>query len=275
MADNFPWSSSLNTFTDVFSEPSSPNSSRTAQKEPIVHSENLYHAHLGSQNDGNSSIGEPLREIDDNNISPDCSTATAWGRGLKSMPPFGEKQIDNRLIRNSKTMPDLKAPLAYRHKKQGYKLWKEGYVRKVVTKPDILSGVKRLFLVKANVSASMKRQNYLVYCHLDQLSGEVAFSKCNCKSGQVAVNTLLHCCIFCLTTKISNWKKSQMIWLALRCSSSGVFHPTLVRQKRSSLKNWLLRKLITLETKKTKESVHWSKENEKIIVLLHHMQRRY
>ena len=30
----------------------------------------------------------------------------------------------------------------------------------------------------------MKRQNYLVYCHLDQLSGEVAFSKCNCKSGQ-------------------------------------------------------------------------------------------
>ena len=184
MADNFPWSSPLNTFTDVFSEPSAPNSSRTAQKESIVHSDNLYHAHLGSQNDGNSSIREPLREINDNNTSPDCSAATAWGRSLKSMPPFGEKQIDNRLIHNSKTVPDLKAPLAYRHKKQGYKLWKEGYVRKVVTKPDILSGVKRLFLVKANVSASMKRQNYLVYCHLDQLSGEVAFSKCNCKSGQ-------------------------------------------------------------------------------------------
>ena len=180
MADNFQWSSSLNTFTDVFSEPSSPNSSRTAQKEPIVHSKNLYHADLGSQNDGNSSTREPLREMNDNNISPDCSTATAWGKSLKSMPPFGEKQIDNRLIHNSKTLPDLKALLAYRHKKQGYKLWKEGYVRKV----DILSGVKRLFLVKANVSASMKRQNYLVYCHLDQLSGEVAFSKCNCKSGQ-------------------------------------------------------------------------------------------
>ena len=30
----------------------------------------------------------------------------------------------------------------------------------------------------------MKRQNSLVYCHLDQLSSEVAFSKCNCKSGQ-------------------------------------------------------------------------------------------
>ena len=30
----------------------------------------------------------------------------------------------------------------------------------------------------------MKRQNSLVYCQLDQLSSEVAFSKCNCKSGQ-------------------------------------------------------------------------------------------
>ena len=45
-------------------------------------------------------------------------------------------------------------------------------------------GLNGFFLVKANVSASMKQQNYLVYCHLDQLSGEVAFSKCNCKSGQ-------------------------------------------------------------------------------------------
>ena len=99
------------------------------------------------------------------------------------MPPFGEKQLDNRLIYNAKTMPDVKAPLAYRHKIQGYKLWKEGYVKKVFSKPDILCGVKRLFMVKANVSASMKQQNYLVYCHLEQLSGEVVFSKCKCKCG--------------------------------------------------------------------------------------------
>ena len=52
------------------------------------------------------------------------------------------------------------------------------------TSPDILCGVRWLFLVKANVSTSMKQQNYLVYCHLDQLSDEVAFSKCNCKPGQ-------------------------------------------------------------------------------------------
>ena len=148
MADNFPWSSSLNTFTDVFSEPSAPNSSRTAQKEPIVHSENLYHVNLGSQNDGNSSIREPLREINDNNTSPDCSTATAWGRSLKSMPSFGEKQIVNRLIHNLKTMPDLKAPLAYRHIKQGYKLWKEEYVRKLLLNLTFSVGLNGFFWLK-------------------------------------------------------------------------------------------------------------------------------
>ena len=148
MADNFPWSSSLNTFTDVFSEPSSPNSSRTAQKEPIVHSENLYHAHLGSQNDGNSSIGEPLREINDNNISPDCSTATAWGRGLKSMPPFGEKQIDNRLIHNSKTMPDLKAPLAYRHKNKATNSGRKCMFEKLLLNLTFSLGLNGFFWLK-------------------------------------------------------------------------------------------------------------------------------
>ena len=88
-------------------------------KKSRLSSENLYHADLGSQNDGNSSRRELLWEMNNNNTSP-----------------------------------------------------------------DILCGVRWLFLVKANVSTSMKQQNYLVYCHLDQLSDEVAFSKCNCKPGQ-------------------------------------------------------------------------------------------
>ena len=148
MADNFPWSSSLNSFTDVSSEPSSPKSSRTVQKEPIIHSENLYHADLASQNDGNSSTREPLREMNDNNTSPDWSTTIAWGKRLKSMPPFGEKQIVNRLIQNLKTMPDLKAPLAYRHIKQGYKLWKEGYVRKLLLNLTFSVGLNGFFWLK-------------------------------------------------------------------------------------------------------------------------------
>ena len=148
MADNFPWNSSLNSFTDVSSEPSSPKSSRTVQKEPIIHSENLYHADLASQNGGNSFTREPLREMNDNNTSPDWSTAIAWGKSLKSMPPFGEKQIVNRIIHNLKTMPDLKAPLAYRHIKQGYKLWKEGYVRKLLLNLTFSVGLNGFFWLK-------------------------------------------------------------------------------------------------------------------------------
>ena len=60
----------------------------------------------------------------------------------------------------------------------------KGYVKKLRTKPNTCAGKERLFLVKANVSASMKQQRYLVYCHLDQASTEVKFSKCNCKAGQ-------------------------------------------------------------------------------------------
>ena len=167
-------------------------------KKSRLSSENLYHADLGSQNDGNSSRRELLWEMNNNNTSP-----------------------------------------------------------------DILCGVRWLFLVKANVSTSMKQQNYLVYCHLDQLSDEVAFSKCNCKPGQGGcwkhVTALLYCL---LDYKNLEPKKSQMMCLALRFSSSGVFHPTVVRQKWSSLKNWLLRKLIMLETNKRKcPLVQWKWEN--------------
>ena len=73
------------------------------------------------------------------------------------------------------------------------------------TSPDILCGVRWLFLVKTNVSTSMKQQNYLVYCHLDQLSGEVAFSKCNCKPGQGG------CCkhVAALLYRLLDYKKSR------------------------------------------------------------------
>ena len=60
----------------------------------------------------------------------------------------------------------------------------KGYVKKLRTKPNTCAGKERLFLVKANVSASMKQQRYLVYSHLDQASAEVKFLKCNCKAGQ-------------------------------------------------------------------------------------------
>ena len=75
------------------------------------------------------------------------------------------------------------APKAFRNKKHGYGLWKEGYVRCVLVKPNIKAS-QTLFLVKAKVHASMKSGQYNVYVHLDQCDGEVLFAKCTCKAGQ-------------------------------------------------------------------------------------------
>ena len=48
-----------------------------------------------------------------------------------------------------------------------------------------MSNEKKLFLVKACVSASMKSVSYVVYAHLNQLEGEVECAKCLCKVGPV------------------------------------------------------------------------------------------
>eukprot|EP00794_Sanderia_malayensis_P020962 gene20962-23017_t len=92
--------------------------------------------------------------------------------------------IDNKLIGDSSTLPGKSiAPKAHRNKRQGYKLWKEGYVRNVLVKPNI-QGRHRLFLVKSKVHVSLKSVFYNVYAYLDQDNGEILYAKCNCKAGQ-------------------------------------------------------------------------------------------
>ncbi len=72
---------------------------------------------------------------------------------------------------------------AFRNKKHGYRLWKKGYVRSVMVKPNVKAN-KNLFLVKVKVHASMKSCNYNVYIHLDQANADVIYAKCNCMAGQ-------------------------------------------------------------------------------------------
>ena len=78
-------------------------------------------------------------------------------------------------MKNSRTMPDKIAPKAYRNMKEGYGLWKEGYVKSIKStsvKPNVQAS-KLLFLVKARVGASMKSVSYPVYVHLNHVDGEV------------------------------------------------------------------------------------------------------
>ena len=107
-----------------------------------------------------------------------------WSKSLRGFPGMSESVIEKKLIGESTTFPQKSvAPKAYRYRKQGYKLWKEGYVRNIFVKPDVLAQTL-MFLVKSRVHASMKNIFYNVYIHMDQVNGDVMFSKCNCKAGQ-------------------------------------------------------------------------------------------
>ena len=75
---------------------------------------------------------------------------------------FDSSKLDKYLICNVTDATVIAgAPKAYCNKKQGYKLWREGYVKNVEVKP-YLSAYIYLFIVRASVYASMKSCQYRV-----------------------------------------------------------------------------------------------------------------
>ena len=106
----------------------------------------------------------------------------AWPRSLLDLPAFEYAFIHEHLVENSETMPDNRPTGAHRHKKMGYRLFKENYVKNLRIKPNVLDKSK-LFLVKSRVCASMKQQSYTVYVHLSQTNGKVVQAMCSCKGG--------------------------------------------------------------------------------------------
>ena len=59
------------------------------------------------------------------------SDSRGWTKSLKDLPAFSHTKLENKLVKNNRTMPDKIAPNAYRNMKKGYGLWKEGYVRSI------------------------------------------------------------------------------------------------------------------------------------------------
>ena len=136
------------------------------------------------ETDDNNTARPNINELNDTVIEEASARKEGWTRSLNLLPNFDNDKLDNKLIKNTLTMPNTEtAPKAFRNKKQGYRLWKEGYVRGVLVKPNTKT-CRTLFLMKAKVHASMKSVQYNVYVHLDQCDGEVLFAKCNCKAGQ-------------------------------------------------------------------------------------------
>ena len=72
-----------------------------------------------------------------------------WRIDLRYMPIFTDKHLNDKVITNAETMSDKIAPKAYRNKRHGYRLWKEGYVSNVEAKPNAVANGKQLFLVNS------------------------------------------------------------------------------------------------------------------------------
>ena len=107
-----------------------------------------------------------------------------WTKSLKFIPGFSYKKLEGHLVLEAKKTPDGKPAEALKHKKSGYKLFKAGYPRQIMVKPNVKKGNEAVhFVVQCHVNAEMKKKQYLVYVHLHQHSGDIAYAKCYCPDG--------------------------------------------------------------------------------------------
>ena len=113
----------------------------------------------------------------------DTALGGGWTKSLKFIPGFSYKRLEEHLVLDAKKTSDGKPAEAFKHKKSGYKLFKAGYPRQFMVKPNVQKGEAVHFLVRCYVNAEMKKKQYLVYVHLHQHTGDVAYAKCSCPAG--------------------------------------------------------------------------------------------
>ena len=149
---------------------------------------------VSAKQSGGISLQQQFDSMTEEDILNADASGSGWTKSLEKLPSFSHEKLLNELVRNSGTVPDKVAPKAYRNMKKGYGLWKGRYVKNTLVKADV-SAYRLLFLVKARVSASMKNVSYLVYVHLNQISGEVEYAKAGqggcCKHVAALLYTML------------------------------------------------------------------------------------
>ena len=110
-----------------------------------------------------------------------------WAKSLEFFPGVTSASINDKPVEYACSMKGNSSVRTSRNKKLGYRLWKEGYVKNVLTKPNVKQHIIK-FLVKARVHASMKNTFYSVCVHLDQETGEIV---CLCLF-QIILQYLIH-----------------------------------------------------------------------------------
>ena len=106
---------------------------------------------------------------------------TDWSKDLSELPPIRQSFIKDYLVDETISV-DNYGKGANKHKINGYKLFKDNYVKDVKVKSNI-NAAEVIFIIKSFVTASMKRIKYIVYVHLSQETGKILYGKCTCKAG--------------------------------------------------------------------------------------------
>lgn len=57
--------------------------------------------------------------------------SSLWSENLRKLLTFRHSFIDDHLVEKSATVPDNRPTLAHRHKRMGYQLFKESYVKNI------------------------------------------------------------------------------------------------------------------------------------------------
>ena len=123
-------------------------------------------------------------KADQQTSMPEVYNQQLWTKSLKDMPNFTHEHIEKYLILEKDKTPDKKPAEALKHKKAGYRLFKAGYATKIWVKANIRKADNiPHFIVRCQVNAEMRKLEYTVYVHLNQVNGDIAYAKCQCPAG--------------------------------------------------------------------------------------------
>ena len=149
--------------------------------------EEIHREHLVGKTDeaaGGPSTNSNIIVAELDSQTEDITSKEGWMKSLALLPNFEAMKMERHFIENPSIMTKFgTVSRALKNKKQGYTLWKEGYVRRVLVKPNIKTS-RLVFIVKAKVHESVKNAHNTVYVYLKQYDGEIDFTKCTCKAGQ-------------------------------------------------------------------------------------------
>ena len=103
---------------------------------------------------------------------------------LKTIPPFTYELMQKHLEADPELVKENNVG-AHKHKKEGYQLFKDKYIKQVVVKASVKKeNIQLYYLVKGCVDASIKKIVYTIYVRLNQDTGEVPYANCKCKAGK-------------------------------------------------------------------------------------------